>query len=82
MSDSVLQIERDQFRRRWLAATDEIDHLRRELSTAEHRVRAAVIADLKSLLDRSVRFGVVDSPDYVYADSIRNLVETLEAQQS
>lgn len=47
------------------------------LAQAEHRVRSAVIADLRGLVERSEFVGPVD---YVQADSIRNLIDHLESQ--
>lgn len=49
---------------------------------AEHRVRAAVIADLRGLLERAYKGDYVNRTLVVDADSIELLVETLEAQQS
>jgi hypothetical protein len=49
------------------------------IAAAEHRARASIIADLRGLLERSEFIGPVD---YVQADSIRNLVEHLEASNA
>lgn len=51
-------------------------------AAAERAIRAAVIVDLRGLVEQSFHLDIdaEDPPDYVYADSIRNLIETLEAQ--
>lgn len=46
---------------------------------AEHRVRAAVIADLRGLLERAYKGDCVNRTLVVDADSIELLIETLEA---
>lgn len=63
-------------------ALAELDETRVELAAAEHRVRAAVIADLKAMVALAEPVTITlfpAAPDFVYADSIRNLIETLEA---
>lgn len=51
------------------------------IAKAEHNLRAAVIADLRGLVERASP-AWLDGPDLVSADSIELLIETLEAQQS
>jgi hypothetical protein len=51
------------------------------IAKAEHNLRAAVIADLRGLVERASP-AWLDGPDLVSADSLELLIETLEAQQS
>lgn len=58
-----------------------LQRIAESIATAEHRVRAAVIADLRGLLERAPKHEESwdSGGEYVEADSIRNLIETLEA---
>jgi len=49
------------------------------IATAEHNLRAAVIADLRGLLSRAYPADYVNRTLVVDADSIELLIETLEA---
>lgn len=55
--------------------TRALQRIAETVAHGEHRVRSAVLADLRGLLECSEFIGPVD---YVQADSIRNLIETLE----
>jgi hypothetical protein len=59
----------------------DLNRTARLIATSQHRVRAAVIAGLRGLLEsaHTVDGSPVYNAEYVYADSVRNLIETLEA---
>jgi len=50
------------------------------IATAEHNLRAAVIADLRGILSRAHKGDYLNRVMVVDADSIENLIDTLEAQ--
>jgi hypothetical protein len=59
----------------------ELDATREERGDAERNLRAAVIEQLDSLVINSHLMHGDHGPEYVYADSIRNLIDDLKAQQ-
>jgi hypothetical protein len=63
----------------WVTSMVEESAVAHAIATAEHRVRAAVIVDLRGLVERACA-GCVGQC-YVNVNSIELLIETLEAQQ-
>jgi hypothetical protein len=51
------------------------------LATTEHNLRAAIIEQLQSMIDNSHLMHGDHGPEYVYTDSILNLIDDLRAQQ-